>query len=58
MEQRRILHVLNELNMGCIQAFLMNVYRNIDNDVFYLKYAISNNCYQVSGLSYHLVRKC
>lgn len=42
MEQRRILHVLNELNMGGIQAFLMNVYRNIDKDQFQFDFLIDD----------------
>lgn len=32
MEQHRILQIVRELNMGGIQTFLMNVYRNIDRD--------------------------
>lgn len=42
MKQRRILQVVSELNMGGIQAFLMNVYRNIDKEKFQFDFLIDD----------------
>lgn len=42
MEQRKILQVVHELNMGGIQTFLMNVYRNIDKKKFQFDFLIDD----------------
>lgn len=42
MGQIRILQIVNELNMGGIQAFLMNLYRNIDRNKVQFDFLISD----------------
>ena len=42
MEQCRVLQIVSELNMGGIQAFLMNVYRNIDRDKMQFDFLIDD----------------
>lgn len=42
MKQRRILQVVSELNMGGIQSFLMNVYRNIDKEKLQFDFLIDD----------------
>lgn len=42
MEQHRVLQIVSELNMGGIQAFLMNVYRNIDREKIQFDFLIDD----------------
>lgn len=42
MKQIRILQIVNELNMGGIQAFLMNLYRNIDRSKIQFDFLIND----------------
>lgn len=42
MKQCRVLQVVSELNMGGIQAFLMNVYRNIDKNKIQFDFLIDD----------------
>lgn len=42
MKCYRILHIVSELNMGGIQAFLMNIYRNIDKEKIQFDFLIND----------------
>ena len=42
MKKVKVLQVLNELNIGGIQVFVMNVYRNIDKDIVQFDFLLSS----------------
>ena len=42
MKKVKVLQVLNELNIGGIQVFVMNVYRNIDRDTVQFDFLLSS----------------
>ena len=44
MEQKRILHITEELSAAGIESFIMNVYRNIDREKIQFDFLVLRNC--------------
>lgn len=54
LKEMRILHILDSLDMGGVEVFLMNLYRNIDHTKIIFDFAVfkENNCFAAEAKNY------